>query len=173
MHTRLMSPLRAAAAGLLVAAALRAQAKPQGQPSARASSPDAAARAGVRKTLDAYRQAAVRGDANGMAAQTTDDVIFVEVGQPDIRGRAALQSYIGNLFKTARVAEMTLATDELTVQDSLASELGHYSETIQETGKPAVHNVGVYLLNWKRERDGVWRMQRVMTHPKPTPARTP
>lgn len=173
MIRQVIRPLELTLTSLIVSSAVYAQAKPQGQPMAKAAGSRVSARTSVRKALDGYRQAAVRGDANGMAAQTTADVTFIEVGQPDIRGRAALESYIGNLFKTMKVTEMTLVTDELTVQDSVASELGHFSETLQESGKAPVHNVGVYLLNWKREADGAWRMQRVMTHPKPTPARTP
>lgn len=158
----------AVAIGVSVATVAYAQAKPQGQPSAGGPAQSTSAiRSAVRKSLDAYRQAAVRGDGNGMAAQTTEDVMFIEIGQPDIQGRAALASYTTNLFKTAKVTQMALVTDELTVQDSVASEIGHYSETLQQPGKPAVQNVGVYLLNWKREADGGWRMQRVMTHPRP------
>lgn len=152
----------------VAASALHAQVKPQGQPVAKKpASTSAVVRSAVRKALDAYSHAAMGGDTKGMLAETTDDVLFIEIGEPEIRGRAALESYVANLFKTVKVSQMTLVTDELTIKDSVASELGHYSETLEQTGKPPVHDAGLYLLNWKRESDGAWRMQRVMTHPRP------
>jgi uncharacterized protein (TIGR02246 family) len=160
--------LVAGASALLLASAVSAQAKPQGQPgTAKPASSSVAARAGVRKSLEAYRTALLAGDPKGMAALTTDDVVVVEFGQPDIRGRAGVEAFATNVFKKLKIVQMELVTDELTVRDSVASELGREIETVQEAGKAPVHQVGVYLINWKREADGVWRIQRVMEHPKP------
>jgi ketosteroid isomerase-like protein len=81
---------------------------------------------------------------------------------PDVRGRAAIRAFVGNVFSTTRIDRIDVTTEELDVYGDTGYERGTYSEAYTVQGQGAKQERGRYVLVWKRQPDGAWRIHRFL-----------
>jgi uncharacterized protein (TIGR02246 family) len=107
----------------------------------------------------AFSRALEAGDAATMAAQYTEDATLIPPSGRLVTGRDAIQQFWtpGNPdFKTLRHG---LTTDRLEVSGDVAIEVGTWSQRGQLRDEEPTESSGRYLVVWRRETDGKWRMQ--------------
>ena len=106
-----------------------------------------------------FSQAFARGDAKALAAMYTSDAIAFPPDSEMIRGNEA----IGVFWKATRdggVQSATLTTDDVGRSGDIAYEVGKVSLTIRPVGNGPTTAVAKYVVVWKRQPDGSWKLHR-------------
>jgi uncharacterized protein (TIGR02246 family) len=117
------------------------------------------ARAAIEAANAKFSEAFARGDAKALAAMYTPDAIAFPPDSEMIRGNEA----IGNFWKTTRdggVRSATLTTDDVGRSGDVAYEVGKVALTIQPAGKEPTTAAAKYVVVWKRQPDGSWKLHR-------------
>jgi uncharacterized protein (TIGR02246 family) len=122
----------------------------------RDAAPDPAA--GIAESAAAFEAAFNGRDAQGVAALYTADAVVIPPGAPRAVGRGEIgtlwQSYIDN-----GVSDLDLVTTALDEQGDTATELGRFTLTAPDGSGGRVTAEGRYMVLWKLEPDGVWRLK--------------
>ena len=106
-----------------------------------------------------FSEAFERGDAKALAAMYTSDAIVLPPDSETIRGNEA----IGEFWKTTResgVQSAALTTVDVDRTGDVADEVGKVSLTIQPAGKELTTEAAKYVVVWKRQADGSWKLHR-------------
>ena len=117
------------------------------------------ARTAIEAANAKFSEAFARGDAKALAAMYTADAIAFPPDSEMIRGNEA----IGNFWKTTRdsgVQSATLTTVDVGRSGDVAYEVGKVSLSIQPAGKEPTTAAAKYLVVWKRQSDGSWKLHR-------------
>ena len=117
------------------------------------------ARAAIEAANAKFSEAFARGDAKALAAMYTPDAIAFPPDSEMIQGNEA----IGNFWKTTRdngVQSATLTTVDVGRSGDIADEVGKVSLTIQPVGKEPTTAAAKYVVIWKRQFDGSWKLHR-------------
>jgi len=117
------------------------------------------ARAAIEAANAKFSEAFARGDAKALAAMYTPDAIAFPPDSEMIRGNEA----IGSFWKTTRdngVQSATLTTEDVGRSGDVAYEVGKVSLTIQPAGKEPTTAAAKYVVVWKRQADGSWKLHR-------------
>ena len=117
------------------------------------------ARAAIEAANAKFSDAFARGDAKSLAAMYTPDAIAFPPDSEMIRGNDA----IGTFWKTTRdggVTSATLKTVDVGRSGDVAYEVGNVSLTIQPVGKEPTKAVEKYVVVWKLQPNGSWKMHR-------------
>ena len=119
----------------------------------------------VRQAIDAanerFEQAVERNDTTtALAANYADDAIVMPQGTEAWRGRDAIQKGFVGMNKQMPIKDMDLKTDDVTVGGDLAVETGTYEMTMQPSGGKEMKDKGKYVVVWKRQPDGSWKIVR-------------
>ena len=123
--------------------------------------------------LGAWAVAAIRSsDATKIISWWTDDAIFIEKNQPTVVGRSAMESQLTSALSTMRITKVTLHRDDLTVSGDLAYVIGRFDEMVQPPTGNAINNRGRVVYLWKRQRDGSWKIARLLATDPPPAAGT-
>jgi uncharacterized protein (TIGR02246 family) len=154
---------------LLALAALLAASLPA-RPALAQSNDAAADSAAIHAASRAFSAAYVRGDAEAMAAAyTADGVIFPERAEM-ITGREAIRRYWtwapGN-----RVTHHLATPAQIRVEGDVAYDYGVFEIAGERGGEPWGPRHGKYVIVWRREADGAWRMQLDIWNSRPEPGR--
>ena len=152
MHPRFSS--------VLVFLALGACAKPAPEP---APPVDAAAlKDAIQAREKEWSAAYLTGDGNAVAALYTEDAASIPGGGDWHRGRAGiakdLQSQLDSVTFTTRE---DITEEVIPVGSDYVFEVGRYtaSGTYKVGGKPRATS-GRYVVLWRKDADGVWRLHR-------------
>ncbi|MBX3028363.1 DUF4440 domain-containing protein [bacterium] len=116
-------------------------------------------RAAIEAANAAFSAAFARGDAKALAAMYTSDAIIFPPDSEPIRGNEA----IGEFWKATRdggVRSATLTTADVEGSGDLAYEVGTVSLAIEAAGKAPTTAVAQYLVVWKRQAGGSWKLHR-------------
>ncbi|SDK63229.1 Ketosteroid isomerase homolog [Catalinimonas alkaloidigena] len=115
-----------------------------------------------------FSRAYERGDLDAMLAVYTNDAVIFPHNMEAIRGKEALGKY-WRLPDGRQITHHQSTSEGVEVQGNLASDHGHYEISgrngAQEWGP--VH--GKYVIVWRREADGQWRMHLDMWNGRPFP----
>jgi uncharacterized protein (TIGR02246 family) len=136
-----------AVAALLVPRALRAQ-------------DDLAA---VRRAIDAQNQAWAEatkaGDAAAIARIFADSGVELSLRAGKTwKGRAAIQELFTQMYQNPHATDAVVQTDQVILDGPTAIEYGHYRFTYPpKDGQPQVES-GHYVVVWRRQADGTWRI---------------
>ncbi len=99
------------------------------------------------------------GNAAGMAELYCDDAVLMPPGVPRITGREAIQQYWQGLLD-AGVKDISLTTLEVEEAGDSAVEVGAIAATAPGEGDARVALTGKYIVAWKRDGGGTWRLHR-------------
>ena len=115
--------------------------------------------AAIRATDSAFVTAAGAGDAAGLAALYLTDASLMPPNAATIQGRAAIQKQWGAIVDAYQV-NLTLTTDEVEGHGDLAYSRGRYAIdlTPKAQGPAPAHDEGKFLVIFRRQPDGTWRL---------------
>lgn len=120
----------------------------------------------VRQTIERHNATAVRsyaaGDIEALASIFTDDAWQMPPHQPALIGRMAIREFWRNAVRWG-TWDFQLTTQSVDVSDPVAVERGTYvlSFTVGPGAPPGMtsfHDRGNYLVHWRHEPDGEWRI---------------
>ena len=117
------------------------------------------ARAAIEAANAKFSEAFARGDAKALSAMYTSDAIAFPPDSEMIRGNGA----IGEFWKAQRdggVQSAALTTIDVGRSGDVAYEVGNVSLTIQSAGKEPTTAMAKYVVVWKRQADGSWKLHR-------------
>lgn len=126
------------------------------------AAPDAGVReaqAAIEAANARFSEAFARGDASALAAMYTPDAIAFPPGSEMVRGNEAIASF----WKTSRdggVRSATLTTIDVGRSGDVAYEVGTVSLEVQAEGKEPTTATAKYVVVWKRQPDGSWKLHR-------------
>jgi len=154
---------------LLVLLALAGCAAP-----ARAPSSQTVDLAAIRDTIQArereWSAAFLAGNAAGVAGLYTEDAAQIPASGW-VRGRPAITSAMQAQFDTIAVTARQDITDEVLAAGEYVVEFGHYSyQGTSKVGNRPRSGAGQYMVLWRKDADGVWRLHRDIGNEAP---RTP
>jgi uncharacterized protein (TIGR02246 family) len=117
------------------------------------------ARAAIEAANTRFSEAFARGDAKALAAMYTSDAIAFPPDSEMIPGNEA----IGEFWKATRdsgVQSAALTTVDVGRSGDVAYEVGTVSLTIRPAGKEQTTALAKYVVVWKRQTDGSWKLHR-------------
>ena len=98
-----------------------------------------------------YIDAATKGDVAAIGAFYSDDAVVLAPNEKAANGRAEIDKANTQMFSAMKVTSLKLATDDVQISGDLAVETGKYDQTLTpKTGK-AIHDVGKYVVVWKKQ----------------------
>jgi uncharacterized protein (TIGR02246 family) len=124
--------------------------------------------AAVQAAMQAYITAAKMNDAATLAAVWATDGVYMGEGTPTLRGRSELEAFLRGAFKSARV-DFNVTVDDVEAGQDMASVTGTFAETLHAHQKPPQSVAGRYLLVFRRQPDGSWKISRGMGTDMPGP----
>ncbi len=111
----------------------------------------------VQDTNREFMEAVKRKDPASVAALYTEDATLLPPNSEAIRGRQGIEAF----FKTGMqmgISEATLETVDVEYLGDVAYEVGAYTMKIEPEGGQATVDKGKYVVVWKREGDGPWKL---------------
>jgi uncharacterized protein (TIGR02246 family) len=125
------------------------------------SSPETFDTAQIRKSIEEvnakYSEAIKEGNLAGAVAGYTDDATMVPPDGGLIRGKQAIEEYYKTLFRMG-MKEVVLTTIEVEGSGGTVYEIGKTRVRIQPEGQQAIQDSTKYLVIWKRQADGTWKV---------------
>jgi ketosteroid isomerase-like protein len=115
------------------------------------------ARQGIERANKQFAEAFARGDAAGCAAAYVATARLLPPGKPMLTGPKAIQEFWQSAIE-AGMKSISLSTVALEELGATAIEVGQYALDIRPAGKPASKDEGKYVVVWKRQRDGAWKL---------------
>lgn len=112
------------------------------------------------ESRQAWIEAVNRTDLDAYADIVCDDVVWIPPGQDAVQGRAAFRDWLAPFFEVYTYA-FDVEDAEVNVAGDWAVETGefHSRMTSRESGETMEH-AGRFVLLWRREDDGRWRIER-------------
>ncbi|CAN5893962.1 hypothetical protein BH23GEM9_BH23GEM9_35160 [soil metagenome] len=128
---------------------------------------DSVARAQLRATMEAYRDARLRNDADAIASFYAAESRLSQPGEADLVGGAQVQDAMRDFHaRGGAITHLVVDRDDLHVRDSLAFELGTFEERTRMGGEERdVH--GRYMIRWRRGPDSRWVIDRFLLNHMP------
>ncbi|MFN2566871.1 MAG: DUF4440 domain-containing protein [Gemmatimonadaceae bacterium] len=118
-----------------------------------------AVRAQIEQSVARFAETFNRGDMAALAAMYDTGAVVLAPNAPPMRGRQNIEALWAGArqqgFKT-----MSLAVNSVELIGSHAIELGSYAMVIQPAGQAEMTDRGKYIVIWKRQSDGTWKLYR-------------
>ncbi len=126
--------------------------------------PDVAA---VDALRDGWRAAAAIGDLDRYMRFCSADVVAIMPGAPPL-DRDGLRAFAQKFLAGFRIAEEESVSSEIVVSGDWAFDRGRYRAKYPPlAGGPPVEGTGQYLYISHRQRDGSWKLSRLVVVPSP------
>lgn len=131
-------------------------------PEAPAAPPDPAAlREAIQNRERDWSAAFLAGNAAGVADLYTEDAAQVQAAGDWARGREGITKAMQAQFDTLAVTAREDITEEVLPAGDYLVEIGHYSfQGTSKTGSKPASGAGRYMVLWRQDADGVWRIHR-------------
>lgn len=110
----------------------------------------------ISAAAQAFSQAYVDGDLEKQMSFYTEDVVIIPGNRPMIEGIEAVTRY-WKLPDDIKVIHHRTISTRLEIEGSLASDYGIY-EGRSLRGADTLSTRGQYVITWRKEDDGNWRM---------------
>ncbi len=127
---------------------------------------DATARSEVLARLDAYTAAARAVDADASSAFFTAGGTLFEPGIPPIVSRDSIRAFVQS-FPGVVVDSAVATADTVELFGPTALVWGTYFEKLRFAGQPPSAQYGRFVMEWRHEDDGAWRIDRYYRIPLP------
>ena len=128
------------------------------------------ARKGIQAGNAALMQAITAGDATAIAAlYTKEAIVLPDRGEMIMSSKAGVEALWKEQF-AAGVKAFNLETLNVERSGDMAFETGRFTGVIAPEGKPEAKVVGKYLVVWRREKDGAWKLHRDIWNSDPPPS---
>jgi uncharacterized protein (TIGR02246 family) len=111
----------------------------------------------IQDTNREFMEAVKRGDPASLAALYTEDAKVLVPNVEAISGRQGIQALFKSLMEMG-VREVTLETVDVEYLGDVAYEVGAYTLKIEPEGGQAATDKGKYVVIWKRQADGRWKL---------------
>lgn len=122
----------------------------------------ASVRAYIEQADVRFEEALGRGDAAALAAMYTPDAVVLAPNAPPLQGQQAIQGLWTAAIQQMGFKKLDLDVTDVEVSGDQAVELGNYALTIQPQGQAEVVDRGKYMVVWKKQPDGTWKLHRDM-----------
>ena len=120
----------------------------------------AAVRQAIEQANAKFADAVKQGDTVGMVAGYADDAVMMMPGSPAWRGRSEIAKQIVAAFKPMKGADVKLTTSQVDIGGDFAIETGTYETTVSSPGGKPMTEKGKYVVVWKKQADGSWKIYR-------------
>ena len=115
----------------------------------------------VRKAIEEggakWAEAFNRGDAAGVAALYTEDATVLPPNSEIIQGRQGIQDFWSGGIQMG-LKDVSFTIVNVGGSGDTAYEIGKYSLKIQPAGQEGMTDSGKYVVVWKRQADGTWKL---------------
>jgi ketosteroid isomerase-like protein len=128
----------------------------------------AAARREVEAALQGYQAAARSVNPDSVAAWYTATGTLFEPGIKPIQTRDSIRAFVAS-FPGVRVDVATATADTIEVFGGTAYLWGSYFEKLAFPGQPESEQHGKFVMQWVRQPDGGWLIERLFRVPMPSP----
>ncbi len=98
-------------------------------------------------------------DADALAQELSDDVIFMPPGQEPARGKAAVRAWYEGTIAEATTADIRIPERSVVVAGDRGIESGSFVWTLSPVGggEPFAAR-GSFIAIWRQESDGAWKV---------------
>ena len=128
-------------------------------------------RGAVETTTTAFHDALRSNDLEKFMAYVADDVVFMPIGEPAVRGKAAMRKWMEGFLGQYRTSSLTLANREVLVGNGWATELGTYDWELTPAGGGSPQtDRGNYMQVWRQQSDKTWLFAREVYNSSVPPA---
>lgn len=117
----------------------------------------------IQKAASAFSQAYINHDLEEQMSYYTQDAVIIPGNRPMIRGIEAVTRY-WDIPDDIKVMEHRSISSKLEIHGLLASDCGIY-EGVSVRGADTTSFRGQYVITWRKETDGQWRMAVDMWSP--------
>ena len=124
------------------------------------------AEAEVRLRLATYATAAAAVDATTSASFFSPRGVLFEPGIPPIVGAHSIRAFVES-FPGVEVDSAMLRADTIEVFGGTALVWGTYFERLHFPGQPESAQHGRFVMEWRRDRQGLWLIERYYRVPLP------
>lgn len=129
--------------------------------------------AALNTAREAFMKAYAAGDAEAIGRLYTADAISEPNNQPNLRGRDAIVASLKGMFEQVSVTTV-LTPDETKTLGDVGLDRGTYTVTVTpKVGAPPTSSQGRYMVVFKKDTDGSWKVWRDMDNaaggPRPAP----
>jgi ketosteroid isomerase-like protein len=109
-----------------------------------------------------FADALVKGDTATIASTYADDAIVMMSEVPAAHGHDAIAKTFAGMGSAMKVTAFKLTSQDVIVSGDYAIETGAYDMNAQPMAKGAKpeHGVGKYLVVWKKQADGSYKILR-------------
>ncbi len=126
------------------------------------------ARAAIEAANAKFSEALERGDAKALAAMYTPDAIVFPPESEMVKGREAIEEF-WKATRASGVKSASLTTLDVGWSGDIAYETGKVALTVQPEGKEPTTVAAKYVVVWKRQADGSWKLHRDIWNSVPAP----
>ncbi|MFQ5823866.1 MAG: YybH family protein [bacterium] len=114
-------------------------------------------RKAIEETNAKFVEAFNQGDAAAVVALYTEDASILPPNNEMIQGREGVQQFWNGAMQMG-IKNVALTTVDLNGSGNLVYEIGRYSLTIQPEGQEVMKDSGKYIVVWKHQEDGTWKL---------------
>jgi len=122
----------------------------------------------ITRTMERYMVAARAVDPEAIAPFFSPTAVLLEPGIAPVEGRDAIRAFMAS-FPGVRVDVATATPDTIEVFGDTAFLWGSYFERLAFPGQPVSEQHGKFVIEWVRQPDGTWLIQRYFRVPVPSP----
>jgi len=115
-----------------------------------------------------FSAAYMKGDIEKLVSFYTDDAVIFPGNSDLIRGKETIKKY-WTLPSGRTVTHHKITALEINVIGDFAHDYGYYEVSGRNGEEPWGPNYGKYLIVWKRDNAGAWKMHLDMWNSRPKP----
>jgi uncharacterized protein (TIGR02246 family) len=112
-----------------------------------------------------YIQANEKGDAALFAGLFDNEGMIVHPNVDPIRGKEHIEAEVSRIMSKSRFSDWEMNSLSMYASGNLAYELIQYGFTLRPEGKNPIALSGKYLMIWKQQADGSWKILMQVAQP--------
>jgi uncharacterized protein (TIGR02246 family) len=122
----------------------------------------------ITRAMERYMVAARAVDPDAIASFYAPTAVLLEPGIAPVQTRESIRAFMAS-FPGVRVEVATATPDTIEVFGDTALLWGSYFERLAFPGQPVSEQHGKFVIEWVRQSDGTWLIQRFFRVPVPSP----